>query len=47
MGGVCGASGEKIKPYGILVGKPEVQKPLARLRRRSQDNIKRDFTKTG
>lgn len=46
MGGACGTSGEKIKAYGILVGKPG-QRPLARFRRRSQDNIKRDFTKTG
>lgn len=47
MGGACGTSGENIKTYGILIGKPEVQRSLARLRRRSQDNIKKDFTKTG
>jgi hypothetical protein len=29
------------------MGKPEGQRQLARVRSRSQDNIKRDFTKTG
>lgn len=47
MGGACGTSGEKIKAYGILVGKPEGQRPLARFRRIRQDNIKRHLTKTG
>jgi hypothetical protein len=38
--GACGTSEEKIKAYGNLVGKPG-QRPLARLRRVSEDNIKR------
>jgi hypothetical protein len=47
VGGACGTSGENIKAYGILVGKLDVQRPLAILRLRNHDNIKRDFTKTG
>jgi hypothetical protein len=31
--------GEKINPYRILVGKPEVKGPLAGLRHRWEDNI--------
>jgi hypothetical protein len=32
--------GEERKPYRILVGKPGGKRPLGRLRRRWEDNIK-------
>jgi hypothetical protein len=35
--------GEKRNAYGILVGKPEGQRPLGRPRRRWVDNIKVNF----
>jgi hypothetical protein len=31
----------------VLVGKPEVNRPLGRLRRRWEDNIKRDLQEVG
>jgi hypothetical protein len=34
--------GEKRNAYRVLVGKPEEKRPLARLRHRSEDNIKMD-----
>jgi hypothetical protein len=37
--------GERIGAYRVLVGKPEGRKPLERLRRRWEDNIKRIFEK--
>jgi hypothetical protein len=33
--------------YKVLVGRPEGKRPLGRLRRRSEDNIKMDLTETG
>ena len=33
--------------YRVLVGKPEGQRPLGRLRRRWKDNIKMDLLKVG
>jgi len=33
--------------YGVLVGKPEVKRPLGRLRRRWEDNIKMDLQEMG
>jgi hypothetical protein len=33
--------------YRLLVGKPEVKRPLGRLRRRWEDNIKMDLTEIG
>jgi hypothetical protein len=33
--------------YRVLVGKPEGKKPLVRLRRRWEDNIKMDFSELG
>jgi hypothetical protein len=33
--------------YTILVGKPEGKRPLGRLRRRWEDNIKMDLRETG
>jgi hypothetical protein len=39
--------GEKRNAYRILVGKPEVKRPLGRPRRRWVDNIKMDLRETG
>jgi hypothetical protein len=36
-------NGEKRNAYRILVGKPEVKRPLGRPRRRWVDNIKMDW----
>jgi hypothetical protein len=36
-------AGEKTIVYGLLVGKPEGERPLARPRRRWVDNIKMDL----
>jgi len=33
--------------YRVLVGKPEVKRPLGRPRRRWEDNIKMDFQEVG
>ena len=33
--------------YSVLVGKPEGKKPLGRLRRRLEDNIKMDLQEVG
>jgi len=33
--------------YGVLVGKSEGKRPLGRLRRRWEDNIKMDFQEVG
>jgi hypothetical protein len=37
--------GERKGVYRVLVGKPEGKKPLGRLSRRWEDNIKMDFQK--
>jgi hypothetical protein len=39
--------GEKRNVYGLLVGKPEVKRPLGRPRRRWIDNIKMDLLEIG
>jgi hypothetical protein len=39
--------GEKIIVYRILVGKPEVKRPLGRPRRRWVNNIKMDLGEIG
>jgi hypothetical protein len=39
--------GEKIKMYKVLVGKPEVKRPLGRSRRRWEDGIRMDLRETG
>jgi hypothetical protein len=41
------ALGEKRNIYGILAGKPEGKRPLGRLRRRWNDNIKMDLREIG
>jgi len=40
MGGACSTYGERRDVYRVLVGKPEVKKPIGRIRRRWEDNIK-------
>jgi len=39
--------GEKRGVYRLLVGKPEGEKPLGRIRRRWEDNIKMDLQEMG
>jgi len=39
--------GERRGVYRVLVGKPEGKKPLGRLRRRWEDNIKMDLQEVG
>jgi hypothetical protein len=44
MGETCSTyGGEERYIYWVLVGKPEVKRPLGRLRRRWDDNIKMDL----
>ena len=40
MGGACSTYGERTGEYRVLVGKPEVNRPLGRLRHAWEDNIK-------
>jgi hypothetical protein len=40
QGMYCSTHGERRNIYRILVGKPEVKRPLGRSRRRWEDNIK-------
>jgi hypothetical protein len=47
MGGACSAYGERRGVYRVLVGKPEVKRPLGRTRRRWEDNTKMDFKEVG
>ena len=39
--------GKRRSVYRVLVGKPEVKRPLGRLRRRWEDNIKMDLQEVG
>jgi hypothetical protein len=39
--------GEEREVHRVLVGKPEGKRPLGRLRRRWEDNIKMDVDKVG
>jgi hypothetical protein len=47
MGGACGTYGEERVVHRVLVGKPEGKRPLGRLRRRWEDNIKMDVQEVG
>jgi len=47
MGGACGEYGGGERGYRVLVGKPEVKRPLGRPRRRWEDNIKMDLQEVG
>jgi hypothetical protein len=40
-------TGEEIKVYKILVGKPEGKRPLGRPRRRWEDGIRMDLGENG
>jgi hypothetical protein len=44
---VCSTNGEKRNTYRILVGKPEVKRPLGRPRCRWVDNIKMNLREIG
>jgi hypothetical protein len=39
--------GEKRRLYSVVVGKPEGKRPLGRLRRRWENNIKKDLPEVG
>jgi hypothetical protein len=43
MGETCSAGGEERGVYRVLVGKSEGKRPLGRLRRRWEDNIRMDL----
>jgi hypothetical protein len=47
MGRTCSKHEEKKNAYRILVGKPEVNKPLGKRRRRWVNNIKIDLIEIG
>jgi len=47
MGRAFGAYGENRGVHRVLVGKPEVRRPLGRPRRRWEDNIKMDLQEVG
>ena len=47
MGGACSAYGDRRGVYRVLVGKPEGKRPLGRLRRRWEDNVKMDLQEVG
>jgi hypothetical protein len=47
MGGPCSTNGVKRNAYRLLVGKPEVKRPLRRPRRRCLDNIRMDLGEVG
>jgi len=47
MDGACRMFGEKRGIYRVLVGKPQVKRPLGRPRHIREDNIKLDFQEVG
>jgi hypothetical protein len=47
MGGPCSTNEEKRNAYTLLVGKPEVKRPLGRPRCRWVDNIRTDLGEVG
>jgi len=48
VGGTCGTHvGGERSFYRVLVGRPESKRPLARHRRRWEDNIKKDLREIG
>ena len=47
MGGALERMGEMRGVHRVLVGKSEVKSPLGRLRRRWEDNIKKDLQEVG
>jgi hypothetical protein len=47
VGGPCSTNGEKRNAYRLLVGKPEIKRPLGRPRRRRVDNIRMGLGEVG
>jgi hypothetical protein len=47
IAGICSTYGERRGVYRVLVGKPEVKRPVGRTRRRREDNIKMDIQELG
>jgi len=47
MGGHVASMGDRRGVYRVLVGTPERKRPLGRLRRRWEDNIKMDLQEVG
>jgi hypothetical protein len=47
MGGTCRTLGERIVPYGLVVGTPEGKRPLGRNGHKWEDNIKMDHQVVG
>jgi hypothetical protein len=47
VGGHVARRGEGRGVYRVLVGRPEGKRPLGRLRRRGEDNIKMDLREMG
>ena len=47
MGGACSKYGVRRGAYRVLLEKPEGKRPLGRLRRRWEDNIKTDLQEVG
>jgi hypothetical protein len=47
MGGACSTCGGRRVLYRVLVGKPEVKRPLWRPRRIWENNIKMDLQEVG
>ena len=47
MGVACSAYGRADRRIQVLVGKPEGKRPLGKLRRRWEDNIKMDLQELG
>jgi hypothetical protein len=47
MGMACSKTGAQRNAFRILVGKPELKRPLGRPRRRWVDHIKMDFREIG
>jgi hypothetical protein len=43
MDSACSTHGEMISAYKIIVGKPKGKRPLGKISRRSEDNIKIDL----
>jgi hypothetical protein len=47
MGWACSAYGERRGVYSVLVGKPEIKRPLGRPRRGWENNINTDLQEVG
>jgi hypothetical protein len=47
VGGTCGTNEEKKNMYRLMVGKPELRRPLGRPKRKWIDNIKSHLLEIG